>query len=112
MLLFVVVILLVAFFYKHLPSSFLPAEDQGYFITNIQLPVGATQERTQEVLEQVEEYFLKQPEIESFITVAGFSFNGRGQNSALSFGRLKDWGERKGADHTVNAVIGRAGAKF
>ena len=96
----------------HLPSSFLPAEDQGYFITNIQLPVGAAQERTDEVLQQVEEYFLKQPEIESFITVAGFSFNGRGQNSALSFGRLKDWSKRKGAEHTVQAVIARAAGKF
>ncbi len=112
MLVFLVIIGLVAFLYKHLPSSFLPAEDQGYFITNIQLPVGAAQERTDEVLRQVEEYFLKQPEIESFITVAGFSFNGRGQNSALSFGRLKDWSQRKGPEHTVQAVIGRAFGRF
>ncbi len=112
MVLFVVIVFLVSLFYVKMPSSFLPAEDQGYFITNIQLPVGATQERTDEVLRQVEEYFLKQPEIESFITVAGFSFNGRGQNSALSFGRLKDWSKRKGADHTVQAVIARAYGKF
>ena len=106
------IIVLVGLLYVRLPSSFLPAEDQGYFITNIQLPVGAAQERTDEVLKQVEEYFLKQPEIESFITVAGFSFNGRGQNSALSFGRLKDWSQRKGAEHTVQAVIARAAGKF
>src|SRR6185436_18533203 len=112
MILFVLIIGLVGLFYTHLPSSFLPAEDQGYFITNIQLPVGAAQERTDEILRQVEEYFLKQPEIESFITVAGFGFNGRGQNSALSFGRLKDWSERKGAEHTVQAVIQRAFGKF
>ena len=110
--LFLVIIFLVGFLYVRMPSSFLPAEDQGYFITNIQLPVGATQERTSEVLHQVEDYFLKQPEIESFITVAGFSFNGRGQNSALSFGRLKDWGQRKGAEHTVQSVIARAAGKF
>lgn len=112
MLVFVVIVFLVGLFYARLPSSFLPAEDQGYFITNIQLPVGAAQERTDEVLRQVEEYFLKQPEIESFITVAGFSFNGRGQNSALSFGRLKEWSERKGSQHTVEAVIARAAGKF
>jgi len=112
MLVFVVIVVAVGFLYVRLPSSFLPAEDQGYFITNIQLPVGAAQDRTDAVLHQVEDYFLKQPEIESFITVAGFSFNGRGQNSALSFGRLKDWNERKGAEHTVQAVIARAGAKF
>jgi multidrug efflux pump len=109
---FVVIIFLVGLLYATLPSSFLPAEDQGYFITNIQLPVGATQERTDAVLKQVADYFLKQPEIESFITVAGFSFNGRGQNSALSFGRLKDWNKRKGAEHTVQAVIARAAGEF
>jgi multidrug efflux pump len=112
MLVFVVVIGAVALLYIRLPSSFLPAEDQGYFITNIQLPVGAAQDRTDAVLRQVEDYFLKQPEIESFITVAGFSFNGRGQNSALSFGRLKDWKERKGAEHSVQGVIARAAGKF
>jgi multidrug efflux pump len=109
---YVLIIGVVCFLYVNLPSSFLPAEDQGYFITNIQLPVGAAKTRTDEVLRQVEDYFLKQPEIESFITVAGFSFNGRGQNSALSFGRLKDWGKRKGAEHTVMAVIARAAGKF
>jgi multidrug efflux pump len=112
MLAFGVIVVAVGMLYMRMPSSFLPAEDQGYFITNIQLPVGATQERTDAVLKEVEEYFLKQPEIGSFITVAGFSFNGRGQNSALSFGRLKDWSERKGKEHTVEAVVGRAFAKF
>src|SRR6266567_3947115 len=112
MAVYVLVIGLVCVLYVNLPSSFLPAEDQGYFITNIQLPVGATKERTDAVLRQVEDYFLKQPEIESFITVAGFSFNGRGQNSALSFGRLKDWGKRKGLEHTVQEVIARAAGKF
>jgi multidrug efflux pump len=112
MVVYLVIIGFVCYLYLKLPSSFLPAEDQGYFITNIQLPVGATTARTTEVLKQVEDYFLKQPEIESFITVAGFSFNGRGQNAALSFGRLKDWKERKGKEHTVDAIIARAAGKF
>ena len=109
---FAVIVALVALIYVRMPSSFLPAEDQGYFITNIQLPVGATQERTDAVLAEIEEYFLAQPEIESFITVAGFSFNRRRQNSALSFGRLKDWSEREGDEHTVFALVERAAAKF
>ncbi len=112
MVVFLLIVGAVGLLYARMPSSFLPAEDQGYFITNIQLPVGATQERTDAVLKQVEDYFLKQPEIESFITVAGFSFNGRGQNSALSFGRLKDWSQRKGKEHTVEAVVGRAFGTF
>ncbi|HYG24389.1 MAG TPA: efflux RND transporter permease subunit [Verrucomicrobiae bacterium] len=112
MIAFAVILGAVALLYARLPSAFLPAEDQGYFITNIQLPVGATQERTDAVLRQVEEYYSRQPEIASFITVAGFSFNGRGQNSALSFARLKPWDERKGAEHRVDGVIARASAHF
>ncbi len=98
----------VMLLYQRMPSSFLPEEDQGYFITSISLPVGATQQRTIDVLKKVEDYFMKQPEIESIITVAGFSFNGRGQNSALAFIRLKDWSKRPGEEHKVQAIIGRA----
>jgi len=75
----------------HLPTSFLPDEDQGYFITVVQLPPGATRERSQEVLEQVERFYLKQPEVDHVIGVLGFSFFGRGQNAATAFVRLKDW---------------------
>jgi len=106
------IILAVVVLYARLPSSFLPEEDQGYFITNIQLPVGATHERTLAVLKQVEKYFLSQPETDKIITVAGFSFNGRGQNSALSFIRLKDWGLRPGDVHKAPAIIRRAFGAF
>lgn len=109
---YAVVIVAVWFLYSRLPSSFLPEEDQGYFITSISLPVGATQARTQEVLKKVEGFFLAQPETDQIITVAGFSFNGRGQNAALSFIRLKDWHERKGDQHSAQAVIGRAFGAF
>ena len=108
MLVYVGVLGAVGWLFVRLPSSFLPDEDQGYFITSIQLPVGAAQERTMAVLKQTEDYFMKQPEIDSLITIAGFSFNGRGQNSALAFIRLKDWSLRKSADHKVQAVILRA----
>lgn len=108
MLIFALITALMGWLYVRLPSSFLPPEDQGYFITIIQLPVGATHERSMEVIEAVENFYLNQPEIESFITVAGFSQNGRGQNSALAFVRLKDWKEREGAAHSVNAIIRRS----
>jgi multidrug efflux pump len=101
--------LAVGWFYVRLPSSFLPDEDQGYFITSIQLPVGATQERTVDVLKQVEAfYYLQQPEMAGMVDVAGFSFNGQGQNAALAFVHLKDWSQRRGAAHRVQAIIGRA----
>ena len=98
----------VGWLYYRLPSSFLPDEDQGYFITSIQLPVGATQDRTLEVLKQVERYYLSQPEIAGMVDVAGFSFNGRGDNAAIAFVHLKPWSERRGAKHSVQAMIGRA----
>ena len=106
------VIVAVVILFARLPSSFLPEEDQGYFITNIQLPVGATQERTLNVLKKVEKYFLSQAEIDKIITVAGFSFNGRGQNSALSFIRLKDWSLRPGDTHKAPAIIRRSFGAF
>jgi multidrug efflux pump len=105
---YAVILLAVGWFYLRLPSSFLPEEDQGYFITAIQLPVGATQQRTLEVVKQVESYYQKQPEISDVIALTGFSFNGRGQNAGLAFARLKDWSQRKGAAHHVQGIISRA----
>lgn len=103
-----VIVVLVAFLYKRMPSAFLPDEDQGYFISLISLPVGATDERTGEVLRKVEDYFSNQEEVEHYFTVAGFSFAGRAQNSALAFIRLKPWEDRSGKEHKVQAIIGRA----
>jgi multidrug efflux pump len=97
-----------ALIYTRLPTSFLPQEDQGYMIVNVQLPPGATQERTGKVMEQVEAYILKQPEVQSMVGVLGFSFSGQGQNAALAFVTLKDWDQRKGEEHSAGAVAGRA----
>jgi multidrug efflux pump len=108
LILFAVIVGVMAFLYWRLPSSFLPSEDQGYFITSIQLPVGATQERTQNVLKQIEAYFMKQPEVQDVIDVAGFSFSGQGQNAAIAFVHLKDWSKRHGTAHHADAIIARA----
>ena len=94
--------------YARLPTGFLPNEDQGSMLVNMQLPPGATLDRTINVIEQVENYILKQPEVASMVAVAGFSFSGQGQNAALSFITLKPWDERKGAEHSVDAIVGRA----
>ena len=95
--------------FTRLPTSFLPAEDQGYIIVNVQLPPGATQNRTLDVMEQVEGFMLKQPEVQSMVSVLGFSFSGSGQNAALAFVTLKDWDERT-APSSIGAgpVAGRA----
>ena len=108
MLVYVAIGVAVGWMYTRLPTSFLPQEDQGYVIVNMQLPAGATIERTQAVVEEVEGYLLKQPEVANMVAVMGFSFSGQGQNAALSFVSLKPWGERKGVEHGADAVAGRA----
>ena len=91
-----------------MPTGFLPDEDQGYLISIVQLPSGATQERTVEVLSGMEQYYLKQPEVAKVVGVAGFSFFGKGQDAAIAFVRLKDWDERTGANDHALKVVQRA----
>lgn len=98
----------VVLIYQRLPSSFLPNEDQGYLINNVQLPPGATQQRTLEAVKVAEEFFSKQPEVANVVSILGFSFTGQGQNAALMFVPLKDWSERKGADNSASALADRA----
>jgi len=112
MLAFGVVVAAVGFTYVRLPSSFLPNEDQGYLIVNVQLPPGATADRTRAVLEQAEGFFLKQPEVDQVVSVMGFSFSGQGQNAGLVFVPLKDWSERHGPEHSAQALAGRAFGVF
>lgn len=94
--------------YGRLPGSFLPQEDQGYLIVPMQLPPGASRERTRAVLESVEHYFLQQPQVDKVIGVLGFSFFGRGQNMAICFVQLKDWEARPGQDNSAQALARRA----
>lgn len=94
--------------YSRLPTSFLPQEDQGNIIINVQLPPGATQERMLSVIKDVEGYILKQPEVESMVGVLGFSFSGQGQNAGLAFVTLKDWKERHEHSQSADALAGRA----
>ena len=94
--------------YQRLPTSFLPSEDQGTMLVNVQLPPGATRERTLSVMQQVEGFVLKQPEVQGMVSVLGFSFSGQGQNAALAFVTLKDWAERKSPGSSAQALAGRA----
>ncbi|MFM5437870.1 efflux RND transporter permease subunit [Aeromonas enteropelogenes] len=93
-----------------MPTSFLPEEDQGVVMSMVQLPVGATKQRTEVVLAQMRDYFLENEKdnVESVLTVAGFSFAGSGQNAGMAFIKLKDWSERESPDRSANAIIGRA----
>ncbi|MDO9196106.1 efflux RND transporter permease subunit, partial [Rhodoferax sp.] len=108
LVIYVAIVAAAAVVYLRLPTSFLPNEDQGTMLVNVQLPPGATQERTRAVMQQVEGYMLKQPEVQSMVSVLGFSFSGQGQNAALGFITLKDWTERTGPGNSAQAVAGRA----
>ncbi|WP_422014168.1 efflux RND transporter permease subunit [Roseateles sp.] len=104
----------MAWLFLRLPTSFLPDEDQGILFTQVQLPAGATQGRTLDVLKRVEDHFLtnEKDNVESIFAVTGFSFAGRGENMAMGFVKLKDWSVRKGKDQGVTAVAGRAMGAF
>ncbi|HML79939.1 efflux RND transporter permease subunit [Geobacter sulfurreducens] len=104
----------MVFFFLRLPTAFLPDEDQGFIICQVQLPAGATKERTIKVIEELEHHFLEREKktVEAIITVAGFSFAGRGQNMGLAFVKLKDWELRPTPDMKAPAVAGRAMAAF
>lgn len=108
LVIYAAIIGVVVLLLSRMPTSFLPAEDQGTMLVNVQLPPGATQNRTLDVMKQVEGYMLKQPEVQSMVSVLGFSFAGTGQNAALAFVTLKDWDEREGAEHSAQGVAGRA----
>jgi len=104
MLFFLLLVVLLGWLYFRLPSSFLPEEDQGYVVSNIELPAGASANRTIDVIEQVEQYFMGLPQVENIITVQGFSFNGNGLNAAIAFSTLKDFSERKGPGDSAGAI--------
>ncbi len=103
-----------AFMFTRLPTSFLPDEDQGVFFTQVQLPAGATQEQTLQVLAKMEDYFLNEEgeNVKSLFTVAGFSFSGTGQNSGIGFVRLRDWSERPGKENSAAGIVQRASKEF
>ena len=115
---FIVVFLLIgggmAWLFARMPSSFLPDEDQGILLTSVQLPVGATQDRTLRVLDQVQKHYLEKEKdlVEGVLTVAGFGFGGQGQNVGLAFVRLKPFAERTGKQATAQAIAGRAMGAF
>ena len=111
MALYGVIVAVMALMFARLPSSFLPEEDQGIFLTMVQLPSGASQERTEAIMTQVADHYSSEEAVQSVFTVSGFSFAGQGQNVGLAFTRLKDWGERDDSQ-SVQAIIGRAMGKF
>jgi len=110
MLAFGAIVALLVFLFYRMPTGFLPEEDQGFIITQITLPVGAVQQRTLGVAQQVAHYFLndEKDNVEFTFSIAGFSFSGAGQNAGLAFTHLRDWSQRKGSKNAAQTIARRA----
>ncbi|WAH54390.1 efflux RND transporter permease subunit [Pseudescherichia vulneris] len=114
LLIYVLIVAGMAVLFLRLPTSFLPDEDQGVFMTMVQLPAGATQARTQKVLDKVTDYYLnnEKANVDSVLTVNGYSFSGQGQNSGMAFISLKPWEQRPGKANSVGGIVERATRAF
>lgn len=94
MMIYLAIVAVLIFFYVRLPQSFVPQEDQGYIIVDVQLPAGATTARTNTTVRELETYLVSREAMDSVTSIMGFSFSGMGPNAALLFPTLKDWGLR------------------
>jgi len=114
MLVYVLIVAALGVLFLRLPTSFLPDEDQGVVFTMVQLPTGATQEQTLEVMKKLEHHYLvdEKAVVDSMFSVLGFSFAGSGQNVGMAFVQLKDWSQRKGAASSAEAIVQRAMGAF
>ncbi|MGB7740010.1 MAG: efflux RND transporter permease subunit, partial [Steroidobacteraceae bacterium] len=110
MLVFAGLAVVMGLLFARLPTAFLPQEDQGFLLAQIIAPVGATQQRTLQSLEKVEQHFLEgeKSAIKAVFGVQGFSFGGTGQNNGIAWINLKDWSERKAPELHADAIAGRA----
>ena len=108
MFVFAIALMVTLFMFVKTPSSFIPAEDQGYFIVLIQAPEGTSLASETAISEKAEQIIRSQPQVLNLFNVGGFSFSGAAPNRGLMFCLLKPWGQRKGADDSIDAVIQRS----
>lgn len=109
---FIALVAVTVLLFMRLPTAFLPTEDQGFLITAVQAPPGATQERMDEALKPVTDFWLAQDEVRSLVVVRGFSFFGQGQNNALMFASLKPWDERTAPESSAGSLLQQAMGQF
>ncbi len=110
--LFLLLLALTGWLYLKVPTAFLPEEDQGYFITLVQAPEGVSLNYTSQVMTQVEQQILKQPEVVGTFAVGGFSFSGSTANNGIIFTTLKPWDERKKPDQSAMAIVAKLWGGF
>lgn len=112
MAVFTALVVLTLLLFVRLPTAFLPTEDQGFLITAVQAPPGATLERMDEALKPITDFWLGQEEVRSLVVVRGFSFFGQGQNNTLMFASLKPWEERSSNESSAGSLLERAMGLF
>ena len=108
LLAFVLIVGLTGFLFTRVPGGFLPTDDQGYVMTVIQAPPGATTQRTTEAINQTTGFYSKQPQVDTVVAVKGFSFFGQGQSTGITFATLHPWDERKGEENSAQTLVGKA----
>lgn len=101
----------LGYLFVSLPSAFVPDEDQGFLIVDIQGPPEASANRTTASIQQIEKIFAAEPSVKDVVAIQGFSFSGNGANAALAFVTLKDWSER-GADNSAQDIANRTNMKL
>ncbi|NTG18289.1 multidrug efflux RND transporter permease subunit [Agrobacterium rhizogenes] len=111
MVVYLAVAAATAYMFLQLPSAFLPEEDQGTLLAQVQAPADATSARTLESVQAVEKIVLSNPSVDRVVAINGFSFAGSGENAALAFITLKDWSER-GAENNARAIAGKLNGGF
>lgn len=111
MIIYVVIVGGLAYLFMQLPSSFLPNEDQGFVLVDMQTPPEASANRTDTIASEVDQIFASEPAVNDRTIIHGYSFSGFGDNAALAFVTLKDWSDRD-ANDSANAIAGRANAKL
>jgi len=111
---FIVIVVAMGYFFKKMPTGYLPDEDQGVLMIQAMLPANSTLEQTKEVMDKVQHHFLDEQKdaVESCMTISGINFAGRGQNAGLAFVKLRDWKLRQRDDLKVTAVAGKATMAF
>src|SRR5690606_11148094 len=114
MLIYLLLVLIMGWLFTRIPTSFLPDEDQGILFVQVQAPTGSTTERTSESVREATRYLLEDEKdvVSSVFAVHGFSFGGRGQNSAMMFVQLRDWADRPDASQKIDALAKRANTYF
>jgi len=113
-IIYLIIVACTGLLFFQLTTGYLPDEDQGMLMVQVQLPPGATVTQTRKVMQLVQHHFLVEQEhaVESCMWVAGYSVAGAGQNSGMAFIKLKDWSLRKHPDQKVDAVIQKSMAAF